>query len=78
MAQLGAIMILRRFPEEKRMAYFTGIEKARFKRLVVPGDCLEMETRVVRDRGNFVIMEGIATVEGEKAAEATMMSILAK
>ena len=65
-------------PEEKRMAYFTGIEKARFKRIVVPGDRLDMETRVVRDRGNFVVMEGIATVEGEKAAEATMMSILAK
>ena len=78
MAQLGAILILRRFPEDKRMAYFTGIDKARFKRLVVPGDRLELELKVVRDRGPFVIMEGKATVDGQKAAEATMMSILAK
>jgi 3-hydroxyacyl-[acyl-carrier-protein] dehydratase len=78
MAQLGAIMILKRFPEDRRMAYFTGIDKARFKRVVVPGDRLDMETKVVRDRGVFVIMEGTATVNGEKAAVATMMSILAK
>jgi 3-hydroxyacyl-[acyl-carrier-protein] dehydratase len=78
MAQLGAIMILKRFPEDRRMAYFTGIDKARFKRVVIPGDRLDMETRVVRDRGPFVIMEGKAFVDGEKAAQATMMSILAK
>lgn len=78
MAQLGAFLILRRFPKDKRMAYFTGIDKARFKRVVVPGDRLEMETKVVRDRGPFVIMEGKAFVDGEKAATATMMSILAK
>lgn len=78
MAQLGAILILRRFPEDKRMAYFTGIDKARFKRLVVPGDRLEIETKVVRDRGPFVVMEGTAIVDGKKAAQATMMSILAK
>jgi 3-hydroxyacyl-[acyl-carrier-protein] dehydratase len=78
MAQLGAIMILKRFPENRRMAYFTGIDKARFKRVVVPGDRLDMETKVVRDRGVFVIMEGTATVNGEKAAVATMMSVLAK
>ncbi len=78
MAQLGAILILRRFPEDQRMAYFAGIDKARFKRVVVPGDRLEIESRVIKDRGNLVIMEGKAFVDGEKAAEATMMSILAK
>ena len=60
------------------MAYFAGIDKARFKRVVVPGDRLEMEARVIKDRGNLVVMEGKAFVDGEKAAEATMMSILAK
>ncbi|MCP5107923.1 MAG: 3-hydroxyacyl-ACP dehydratase FabZ [bacterium] len=78
MAQLGAILILRRFPPDKRMAYFTGIEKARFKRMVVPGDRLDMELKIVRDRGPYVVMEGKAMVEGQLAAQATMSSILAK
>ncbi len=78
MAQLGAILILRRFPPEKRMAYFTGIDKARFKRVVVPGDRLDLELKVVRDRGPFVVMEGQATVDGELAAKGTLSSILAK
>jgi len=78
MAQLGAILILRRFPPEKRMAYFAGIDKARFKRVVVPGDRLDMELKVVRDRGPYVVMEGKAYVDGELAAQGTMSSILAK
>jgi len=76
MAQLGAILLLRRVAEGKRMAYFAGIEKARFKRKVVPGDRMDMEIKVVRDRGSFAIMEGIATVDGEVAAEGTMMSMM--
>jgi 3-hydroxyacyl-[acyl-carrier-protein] dehydratase len=78
MAQLGAVLILRRFPKERRMAYFTGIDKARFKRLVIPGDRLDLELKLVRDRGNYAVMEGKAFVNGEKAAEATLMCVLAK
>lgn len=77
MAQLGAVLILRRFPPEKRLAFFTGIDKARFKRVVVPGDRLDMELKIVRDRTTFVIMEGKAFVDGQLAALATMSSALA-
>lgn len=78
MAQLGAVLILRRFPPEKRLAFFTGIDKARFKRVVVPGDRLDLELKVVRDRGIFVIMEGKAFVDGQLAARATMNCVLAE
>lgn len=78
MAQLSAVLILRRFPEEQRMAFFAGIEKARFKRPVVPGDRMDMEIEVVRDRGRFVVVEGKAMVEGQIAAQATLMSALAE
>lgn len=78
LAQLGAILILRKFPPERRMAYFTGIEKARFKRVVVPGDRLDMEVKITRDRDVFVVMEGKAFVDGQLAAQGTMSSILAK
>jgi len=78
LAQLGAILLLRRVEAGKRIAYFAGIEKARFKRKVVPGDRLDLEIKVIRDRGSFAIMEGIATVDGDIAAEGTMMSMMGK
>jgi 3-hydroxyacyl-[acyl-carrier-protein] dehydratase len=78
MAQLGAVLILRRFPAEKRMAYFAGIDKVRFKKVVIPGDRLDMEVKVVRDRGAFAILEGTAFVDGEKAASATLLTSLAR
>jgi len=78
MAQLGAYFVMRKLPEDKRMAYFAGIDKVRFKRVVIPGDRLDFEVKLVRNRGSFVVMEGKATVEGELAASATLMSALAK
>ncbi len=78
LAQLGAVMILRRYPKEQRMAFFAGIDKARFKRIVLPGDRLDMEVKLLRDRGSFVVMHGKASVDGQLAAEAEMMSALAK
>lgn len=78
MAQLGAVLILKRFPEDKRMAYYAGIDNAKFKHLVVPGDKLELSAKILRDRGGFVIMEGKAYVDGNLVAEAILKSILAK
>jgi 3-hydroxyacyl-[acyl-carrier-protein] dehydratase len=78
MAQLGAVLILRLFPEEKRMAYFTGIDKAKFKKIVIPGDKLDLELKVLRHREIFVVMEGKAFVDGQIAAQATMSSMLVK
>lgn len=78
LAQLGAILKLREFPPERRMAFFTGIDKARFKRPVVPGDRLDMEVTLTRDRHTFVIMEGKAFVNGQLVASGTMSSAIAK
>lgn len=78
MAQLGAVLILRRFPEDNRLAFFAGIDKARFKRPVVPGDRLDMEVTIARDRGTFVVMEGKAYVDGVFAASAVLSSAIAK
>jgi 3-hydroxyacyl-[acyl-carrier-protein] dehydratase len=60
------------------MAFFAGIDKARFKRVVLPGDRMDMEIKLLRDRGSFVVMHGKAFVDGQLAAEAEMMSALAK
>jgi len=76
MAQLGAILILKRFPPEKRMAYFTGIDKARFKKVVIPGDRMDIEVKLIRERHPFVQMEGTVKVDGELAASAVLMAAL--
>ncbi len=76
MAQLGAVLLMQRFVGQKVFAYFAGIEKARFKKPVVPGDRLDMEVLVLRDRGKFAVMQSKATVDGLVAAEATLMCMV--
>lgn len=76
MAQLGAVLLMQRFVGQKVFAYFAGIEKARFKRPVVPGDRLDMDVLVLRDRGKFAVMESKASVDGKVAAEAILMCMV--
>ncbi|MBN2346197.1 MAG: 3-hydroxyacyl-ACP dehydratase FabZ [Candidatus Aminicenantes bacterium] len=78
MAQLGAVLLMQRFAGQGVYAYFAGIEKARFKRTVIPGDRLDLEALVVRDRGTFAIIDGKATVDGELAAAATLMCMVSR
>ncbi len=76
MAQLGAALLMQRFVGQQVFAYFAGIEKARFKRQVVPGDRLDLDVLVTRDRGKFAIIEGKALVDGQIAVEATLMCMV--
>ena len=76
MAQLGAVLLMQRFVGQKVYAYFAGIEKARFKRTVVPGDRLDLDVLVVRDRGTFAVIEGKASVDGQMACQATLMCMV--
>jgi beta-hydroxyacyl-ACP dehydratase FabZ len=74
MAQTGGVLLLMEIQDRERMLiYFTAIDNARFRRPVVPGDQLRIELKVVACRGTFCKMEGRATVNGELAAEATLM-----
>ncbi len=79
LAQAGAIIALCGMSEEERrnrLAFFGGIEKARFKRPVRPGDQLILEGRTIKRRGAFWKMEGKATVDGEIAAEAILQAYI--
>jgi 3-hydroxyacyl-[acyl-carrier-protein] dehydratase len=74
-AQAGGALLLTEIPDrEQRLMVFTGIEKARFRRPVVPGDQLRIEVQVKAWRDtpglNAVRMEGIAYVGEKKVAEA--------
>jgi 3-hydroxyacyl-[acyl-carrier-protein] dehydratase len=74
MAQAGATLLLTEFPDrDEFLAFFTGIERAKFRRPVVPGDQVRMEIKVLNWRQRAVRMEGVATVEGKLACEAVVM-----
>ena len=72
LAQTGAVAILS-LPEHRgKTAYFAGIDKAKFKQMVRPGDTLELETTIIRSKGPVGVGEAIATVNGKLAAKAEL------
>jgi 3-hydroxyacyl-[acyl-carrier-protein] dehydratase len=77
MAQVGAILVNASRSEEKRkeLIYFMGIDKARFRKPVVPGDQLILEIIPVKRRANIFKMSGKATVDGTLVAEAEVMAM---
>jgi len=77
MAQCGAILFLRDIADrEQKLFLFGGVDKARFRRPVLPGDQLRLECELVQRRGNSVKIRGTATVDGTVVAEAEMLSIM--
>ena len=78
LAQVGAILALREFEDrESKIPFFTGIESARFRRPVVPGDTLRLEVTALRVGSKVQRMRGIASVDGQTASEAEILSIIA-
>ncbi|HLX83241.1 MAG TPA: 3-hydroxyacyl-ACP dehydratase FabZ [Terriglobales bacterium] len=72
-AQAGGLLLLTEVPNRDEMLMvFTGIEKARFRRPVVPGDQLRIEVAVKAWRITAARLEGKAYVDGKVAAEATV------
>ncbi len=72
-AQVGAVAVLM-LPENKnKLMLFAGIDKARFKRLVKPGDRLEIEVELTDFRRNIGKAKGKATVDGEIACAVEIM-----
>jgi 3-hydroxyacyl-[acyl-carrier-protein] dehydratase len=63
---------------EPHVGYLTGIEKARFRRKVVPGDVLRLTGTITRFRRNLCTVEAVALVGDEVAAEATLSFALAR
>lgn len=77
LAQVGAILALREFADRgSKIPFFSGIERARFRRPVVPGDTLMLEVKAIRIGTKVQKMWGEAKVDGQIAAEAEIMCIL--
>lgn len=72
MAQTGAVAILAQDEFKGRTAYFAGINSAKFKRKVVPGDILRIETQIVKVKGPIGIGRATVTVDGVLATTAEL------
>ncbi len=76
-AQAGGALLLTEIPDrDSKLMVFTGIEQAKFRRPVTPGDQLRIEVTVLNWRTSAVKMRGVATVEGKVACEATVTCAL--
>lgn len=77
MAQVGAVLFYCDEKPGEKLIYFAGIESAKFRRPVIPGDQLRVEMEVLSRRSNFGKMNGRATVDGKLVAEAVVTCIIA-
>ena len=77
MAQCGAVLFLQAMPDrDSKLFLFGGVDKARFRRPVVPGDQLILECELLQKRSNTVKLRGVAKVDGNVVAEAELLSVM--
>ena len=76
MAQVGGILAYETGPPEKRnrLIYFMGMDKVRFRKMVVPGDQIIFEAKILKFRSKVAKMSGTAAVDGQLVAEAELMA----
>jgi len=75
MAQVGGVLAFSTGTDAKSV-FFMSIEKAKFRKPVVPGDQLKMELRVIQQRGNVWKLSGVAKVDDKVVAEADLTAML--
>lgn len=74
MAQVAGVLVAKLAPHTRgKLMFLASIEDAKFRRPVVPGDQLRIEMKMVRLKTTIAKMQGIATVDGQPVAEATLM-----
>jgi beta-hydroxyacyl-ACP dehydratase FabZ len=77
MAQVGAVLLLRGIPDrDRKLVYFAGIDGAKFRRPVTPGDQVRFTVEVVKLRSRSARLRGTAHVDGVLVAEAELFSTM--
>ncbi|WP_106009000.1 3-hydroxyacyl-ACP dehydratase FabZ [Clostridium luticellarii] len=76
MAQAGAVAILSKEEFKNKIAFFGGINRAKFRKKVIPGDTLKLEVEIVKIKGPAGVGKATAYVEDKKAAEAELMFMI--
>ena len=76
MAQVGGIMAYYGNPDNigTKLLFFAGIDKARFRKPVVPGDQLRFTLDLLKQKRGVMVMAGVAEVDGKVVAEAELMA----
>ena len=72
LAQVGAVAILSEEENKGKVAYFGGINSAKFRRKVVPGDRLKLECQIIKRKGPVGIDSATASVDGKVAVSAEL------
>ena len=72
LAQAGAVTILSMEENKGKNAIFGGIDKMKFKKMVVPGDRLKLEVNIIKRKGPIGVGEALATVDGKVAAKGEL------
>lgn len=76
MAQVGGVLAFKSAQVNNKVVYFMGIDNARFRKPVVPGDSLELKLTVTKSRGTIWAFKGEAFVAGNLVAEADLMATI--
>ncbi|KEI73794.1 3-hydroxyacyl-ACP dehydratase [Clostridium botulinum A2 117] len=76
LAQVGAVAILSKEEFKGKIAYFGGINKAKFRKKVVPGDVLKLSIDLTKIKGVAGVGKAVATVDGKVAAEAELLFVI--
>ena len=78
MAQVAGVLVLSGIPDRKsKLVLLAGVDGAKFRKPVRPGDQLRMEMKILRSRASMAKVSGIATVDGAIVAEAEILCVLA-
>jgi 3-hydroxyacyl-[acyl-carrier-protein] dehydratase len=77
MAQISGVILLAMEEHRGENAYFVGINKARFRKPVLPGDSLRIRAEITKIRGSFGTAAAVAEVDGQEVASAELMFALA-
>lgn len=78
MAQVGGVLAFKSSKDaDKKLVYFIGIDRARFRRPVFPGDQIKLELEVLQERHPYWKLKGAAYVDGQLACEAELRAMLA-
>lgn len=79
MAQVGGALAFKSAPgSEGKLVFFIGIDKAKFRRPVYPGDQLRIEVEILQARPPYWRLKGMAYVDGKLVAEAELKAMLGK
>jgi 3-hydroxyacyl-[acyl-carrier-protein] dehydratase len=78
MAQAGGVLVYKSAETDDNMVYFMSVEKAKFRKPVVPGDQLRLEVEALQSRGKVWKFKGEAKVDGKLVCEAEFMAMTAK